>query len=94
MTSRSIEGFGLGVRPQHYEALLGEHRGSVSWLEALTDNYLVPGGKPLHFLERLRAEYPLVLHGVSLSIGSVDPLNLGCKRLRALIQLRSRILGR
>jgi len=77
MTSqRAIQGFGLGVRPQHYEALLGEHRGSVSWLEALTENYLVPGGKPLHFLERLRAEYPVVLHGVSLSIGSTDALNL------------------
>ncbi len=69
-------GFGLGLRPQHYEALLGEHRGSVSWLEALTDNYLVPGGRPLHYLERLRAHYPVVLHGVSLSIGSTDPLNL------------------
>jgi uncharacterized protein len=77
MTSHQpIRGFGLGVRPQHYEALLGEHLGSVSWLEALTDNYLVPGGKPLHFLERLRAEYPIVLHGVSLSIGSTDSLNL------------------
>ena len=69
-------GFGLGLRPQHYEALLGEHRGSVSWLEALTDNYLVPGGRPLHYLERLRQHYPVVLHGVSLSIGSTDPLDL------------------
>jgi uncharacterized protein len=68
-------GFGLGVRPSHYEELLGEHRGSVSWLEALTENYLLPGGRPMHFLERLRAEYPIVLHGVSLSIGSTDPLN-------------------
>lgn len=68
-------GFGLGLRPQHYEALLGEHRGSVSWLEALTDNYLIPGGRPLYNLERLRAHYPIVLHGVSLSIGSTDPLN-------------------
>lgn len=68
-------GYGLGARPQHYEALLGEHLGSVSWLEALTDNYLVPGGKPLHYLERLRAHYAVVLHGVSLSIGSSDPLN-------------------
>lgn len=68
-------GFGLGVRPSHYEDLLGERRGSVSWLEALTENYLVPGGRPMHFLERLRAEYPIVLHGVSLSIGSSDPLN-------------------
>lgn len=69
-------GFGLGVRPAHYEALLGEHLGAVSWLEALTENYLVPGGKPLHYLERLRAHYPVVLHGVSMSIGSVDPLDL------------------
>ena len=68
-------GFGLGVRPVHYDALLGEHKGSVSWLEALTENYLLPGGRPLHYLERLRAEYPIVLHGVSLSIGSTDPLN-------------------
>ena len=78
-------GFGLGLRPQHYEALLGEHRGSVAWLEALTDNYLVPGGRPLHFLEQLRAPYPVVLHGVSLSIGSTDPLNLDYVRsVRAL----------
>lgn len=68
-------GYGLGLRPQHYEALLGDHRGCVSWLEALTENYLIPGGKPLHFLERLRAHYPIVLHGVSLSIGSTDPLD-------------------
>jgi uncharacterized protein (UPF0276 family) len=63
------------VRPVHYDALLGERKGSVGWLEALTENYLLPGGKPLHYLERLRAEYPIVLHGVSLSIGSTDPLN-------------------
>lgn len=68
-------GFGLGVRPQHYGALLDEHLGAVSWLEALTENYLVPGGRPLHYLERLRAQYPIVLHGVSLSIGSTDPLD-------------------
>jgi uncharacterized protein len=68
-------GFGLGARPQHYDDLLGEQRGCVSWLEMLTENYLVPGGRPLNFLERLRAEYPVVLHGVSLSIGSVDPLD-------------------
>lgn len=68
-------GFGLGVRPQHYEALLDEHLGAVAWLEALTENYLVPGGRPLDYLQRLRAHYPIVLHGVSLSIGSTDPLD-------------------
>jgi hypothetical protein len=70
-------GFGLGARPQHYDDLLGEFAGCVSWLEALTENYLVPGGKPLHYLGRLRERYPLVFHGVSLSIGGVDPLDEG-----------------
>ena len=69
-------GFGLGVRPEHYDALLGERRGSVSWLEALTENYLVPGGRPLHYLDRLRAHYPIALHGVALSIGGTGPLNI------------------
>jgi uncharacterized protein (UPF0276 family) len=68
-------GYGLGLRPVHYQALLEEHRGSVSWLEALTENYLVPGGPPLRNLDRMREQYPLVLHGVSLSIGSTDPLD-------------------
>ena len=68
-------GFGLGVRPQHYEDLVGDFAGSVSWLEALTENYLVPGGKPLHYLARLRERFPVVLHGVSLSIGGTDPLD-------------------
>lgn len=69
-------GFGLGLRPAHYEALLGEHRGSVAWLEVLTENYLIPGGQPLRYLERLRAHYPFALHGVSLSIGSTDALDV------------------
>jgi hypothetical protein len=78
-------GFGLGVRPTHYEALLGEQLGAVDWLEALTENYLGLGGKPLRYLERLREHYPLVLHGVSLSIGSTTPLDLDYVRnVRAL----------
>lgn len=70
--------FGLGLRPPHYDAILAGRAGPaarVDWFEALTENYLVPGGKPLHFLERVRERFPLVLHGVSLSIGSVDPLD-------------------
>lgn len=88
LTHRSL-GPGLGVRPQHYEALLNEARGSVSWLEALTENYMVPGGKPLHYLERLRESYPIALHGVSLSIGGGDPLNP--QYLRELKALADRI---
>ena len=67
-------GFGLGARPVHYEELL-HTRPRVDWLEVLTENYLVPGGKPLHCLEQLRRDYPVVMHGVSLSIGSTDSLN-------------------
>jgi uncharacterized protein (UPF0276 family) len=67
-------GFGLGLRPDHYEAILA-NRPRIDFFEALTENYLVPGGKPLHYLDRIRAEFPLVLHGVSLSIGSTEPLN-------------------
>lgn len=67
-------GFGLGLRPAHYEEIAAT-RPSLGWLEILTENFLVAGGRPLEWLERLRADYPVVMHGVSLSIGSVDPLD-------------------
>ena len=67
-------GFGLGLRVEHYEAILADHP-PVDWFEALTENYLVPGGKPLHNLMRIRESYPLVMHGVSMSIGSTEPLD-------------------
>lgn len=67
-------GFGLGLRTTHYQAILSE-RPNIDWFEILSENYMVAGGKPLHYLERIRAHYPLVMHGVSLSIGSTDPLN-------------------
>lgn len=71
----AIQGFGLGLRPVHYTALL-ESNPRIDWLEILTENYLVPGGQPLAWLDRVRERYPLVMHGVSLSIGSTDPLDL------------------
>ena len=73
LTSPSL-GFGLGLRVDHYEAILAE-RPAVDWFEVLTENYLVPGGKPLSYLMRFRERYPLVMHGVSLSIGSTAPLD-------------------
>src|SRR3984885_7142860 len=67
-------GFGLGLRVEHYEKIL-EERPAVDWFEVLSENYLVPGGKPLHYLTRLRERYPMAMHGVSLSIGSAAPLD-------------------
>ncbi|MBI5447637.1 MAG: DUF692 domain-containing protein [Gammaproteobacteria bacterium] len=68
-------GFGLGLRTDHYAYILEHRPSSVDWFEALTENYLVPGGRPLHYLTQVREHYPVVMHGVSLSIGSTDPLN-------------------
>jgi uncharacterized protein len=66
--------FGLGLRPEHFEEIAASP-GKVSWFEALSENYMVPGGNPLHWLDRIRRDYPMALHGVSLSIGSIDPLD-------------------
>ena len=64
-------GFGLGLRTQHYPDFLDTPQ-RVDWLEILSDNYLVPGGKPLVMLDGIRARYPVVMHGVALSIGAAD----------------------
>ena len=77
-------GFGLGLRSRHYDAVLSD-RPEVDWFEILSENYMVPGGKPLDYLDRIRAHYPVVMHGVSLSIGSCDPLDRDyLKQLKAL----------
>jgi uncharacterized protein (UPF0276 family) len=72
--STAETGFGLGLRPEHYEEIAASP-GRVDWFEALSENYMVPGGGPLHWLDRIRRDYPMALHGVSLSIGSIDPLD-------------------
>lgn len=77
-------GFGLGLRVEYYESLL-EDPGGVEWLEIVSENYMVPGGRPLMWLDRFRERFPLVMHGVSMSIGSIDPLDDGyLARLAAL----------
>ena len=65
---------GIGLRAEHYDAVL-EMRPPVGWLEVHSENYFGAGGKPLDYLERIRAHYPLSLHGVGLSVGSTDPLD-------------------
>ncbi|WP_456446668.1 MNIO family bufferin maturase [Thiolapillus sp.] len=86
--NRPFLGFGLGLRKEHYDAVLAEHP-PVDWFEILSENYMVQGGKPLHYLDRIRQDYPVVMHGVSLSIGSSDPLNLDY--LRDLKSLAERV---
>jgi uncharacterized protein len=84
----TLAGFGLGLRTPHYEAVLSETH-AIDWLEVITENYLVPGGKPLHYLQRIRERFPLVMHGVSLSIGSTDPIDFNY--LAAVRALAARI---
>lgn len=79
-------GFGLGLRKEHYETILAE-KPLVDWFEIITENYLAPGGKPLYYLDRIRSDYPLVMHGVSLSIGGSDPLNFDyLRQVKALAE--------
>jgi uncharacterized protein (UPF0276 family) len=81
-------GFGLGLRPDHYADFLAGPQ-PVDWLELISENYMVPGGKPLAMLDAIRADYPVALHGVSLSIGSTDPLDR--EYLAQLKQLARRV---
>jgi len=67
-------GHGIGLRTTHFPRVL-DGTAHADWFEAISENFMIRGGRPLAVLERVRAEAPLVLHGVSLSIGSTDPLN-------------------
>jgi uncharacterized protein (UPF0276 family) len=85
-------GVGLGLRGKHYSHLLSQPT-QTQWLEATTENYLglagANGGRPIRVLEKLRGSFPVVLHGVSLSIGSSDSLDF--EYLRAVKDLMERI---
>jgi uncharacterized protein (UPF0276 family) len=75
---------GLGLRSTHFDEILRE-KPRLSWFEAISENHM--RGRPLATLLKIRADYPVVLHGVSLSIGSTDPLNRGYLRdLRELMK--------
>src|SRR5947208_2872835 len=67
-------GHGVGLRRDHFERVLSGPAG-VDWFEAISENFMVDGGRPLDVLTRVRERYPIVLHGVALSIGSTDPLD-------------------
>jgi len=84
--SRPYLGYGLGLRKEHYETVLAE-RPNVDWFEIISENYMVEGGKPIDYLTRIREHYPMVMHGVSMSMGSTEPLDFNyLKKLKALIK--------
>ena len=81
-------GYGLGLRSHYYQEIL-EQRPAVDWFEILSENYLVDGGKALYYLDAIGEHYPLVMHGVSLSIGGPHALDMDY--LQRLKQLAARV---
>jgi uncharacterized protein (UPF0276 family) len=80
-----FSGYGLGLRKEHYRDFL-EHRVAVDFVEVISENFMVDGGQPRHILRQIRERHPVVLHGVSMSIGSADGLRADyLKRLKALV---------
>ena len=81
----SFAGFGLGLRKPHYAEFL-ETRVAVDFVEVISENFMVDGGRPRALLHDVRARYPVALHGVSMSIGSADGVDRAyLARLRALV---------
>ena len=87
--TRTLHGFGLGLRPQHYDALLRGDDAAIDWLEIVSENYMVDGGRALAMLDRIAERWPLAMHGVALDIGGSDPLDRDY--LRALGKLAKRV---
>lgn len=82
-------GFGLGLRPAHYHDIIATPPAAsgIDWFEILSENYMVPGGKPLAMLDRIRRDYPVVMHGVSMSIGTPQgPSDAYLRELKALMR--------
>src|SRR6476620_10508433 len=73
-TPQNRLGFGVGLRNQHFDHILAT-RPPVDWFEAISENFMDSGGRPRAVLRRIAEHYPVALHGVSLSIGSTDPLD-------------------
>ena len=79
-------GLGLGLRSQHFSHIL-EHKPAVDWFEVISENFMDSYGRPRHVLRQIVEHYPVVMHGVSLSIGSTDPLNFTyLQRLKMLAE--------
>lgn len=85
-SQRPFLGYGLGLRPQHYQEILDTNP-NIDWFEIISENFINIGGKPRYFLEQIAKKYPIVMHGVSLSIGSTDKLDYTyLKSLKKLVE--------
>ena len=81
---RKYLGFGVGLRTDHYQYVI-DNQPDLDWFEVISENYMVAGGKPKYYLHAVRENYPIVMHGVSLSIASTDPLDIDyLKNLKTL----------
>ncbi|HJZ92319.1 MAG TPA: DUF692 domain-containing protein [Gemmataceae bacterium] len=67
-------GLGVGLRTSHFPHILRD-RPAVDWFEIISENFMDSGGRPRYVLEQVAEHYPVVMHGVSLSVGSTDPLD-------------------
>ena len=77
-------GLGVGLRTVHFPYIL-EHHPEVDWFEIISENFIDSQGRPRYTLDKIAERYPVVMHGVSLSIGSTDPLNFEyLKKLKKL----------
>lgn len=80
-------GIGIGLRIPHYDDIF-KLKPEIDWFEIISENFMVEGGKPLENLYKILEHYPVVQHGVSLAIGSPDPLNYDyLKKLKALTKI-------
>jgi len=85
--TRNTLGYGIGLRVQHFPHYLEHGVTGLDWLEVISENFFEPGGRPQAVLERVRADVPIVLHGVSLGIGNTAPMSSGyLHSLAALIK--------
>ena len=85
MAENELHGFGLGLRPAYYELFLGGQV-PVDFVEVISENFMLDGGRPLHILDHVRERYPVALHGVSMSIGSADGVDVDyLRRLKILV---------
>src|ERR1700722_9605140 len=79
-------GVGVGFRNPHYDVVLDEHP-AMDWFEVVSERFMVAGGRPLEYLDKLRSHYKVIPHGVSLSIGGTGPLDRDyLARLKTLIE--------